>query len=126
MVNMEEKESFTDGSVKTWNRLFVALYVLTILEDAPTYGNHIRERMKEMTQDLYQPNPNALYPVLRILEEGGYISGQWDNPNTRGKRFYTITNQGISLIPELRKRIQDRLQYLQSLVTAVKENFDLP
>ena len=126
MVKMEEKVCFTDTSVKTWNRLFVALYVLTILEESPTYGNHIRERMKEMTKDLYKPNPNARYPVLRTLEDGGYISGKWDNPDTRGKRFYTITTRGVGLIPELRERIQDRVQYLQDLVTAVKSNFDLP
>jgi len=126
MAKVDKELTFTDASVKTWNRLFVALYVLTILGESPTYGNHIRERMKEMTHDLYKPNPNALYPVLRTLEDCGYISGQWDNPDTRGKRYYYITDKGNTLIPQLRKRIQVRLQYIQDLVCAVKQNFNLP
>ena len=126
MAKTEKSVVFTDSTVKTWNRLFVALYVLTILGESPTYGNHIRERMKEMTQNLYKPNPNALYPVLRTLEEEEYIQGEWDNPDTRGKRFYRITDKGAALIPQLRSRIEERLQYLQDLVTAVKRNFDLP
>lgn len=114
-----------DSSIKTWNRLFVAAYVLTILRSEATYGNHIRGKMKEITHDLYKPNPNALYPVLRTLEDEGFIKGEWDNPDTRGKRFYTITNNGIKLIPRLQQRVKARLEYLQELVKVTKENFHL-
>ena len=126
MVSTDKELNFADSSVKTWNRLFVALYILKILENAPTYGNHIRDEMCHMTRNLYRPNPNALYPVLRLLEDGGYISGEWDNPDTRGKRFYTITDKGLSLMPQLKSRITERLTYLQDLVFAVKQTFDLP
>lgn len=126
MVKMDKEAVFADSSVKTWNRIFVALYVLKILEGSPTYGNHIRDEMWAMTGKLYKPNPNALYPVLRMLEDGGYILGQWDNPDTRGKRFYTLTEKGESLMPLLKDRIVERLQYMQNLVVAVKQNFDLP
>lgn len=126
MVKMDKEALFADSSVKTWNRIFVALYVLKILENAPSYGNHIRDEMWSMTKKLYKPNPNALYPVLRMLEDEGYISGEWDNPDTRGKRFYSITDKGTSLQPVLKERIKDHLQYMQDLVSAVKQNFDLP
>ena len=48
MVSTDKELNFADSSVKTWNRLFVALYILKILENAPTYGNHIRDEMCHM------------------------------------------------------------------------------
>ena len=58
----------------------------------------------------FTPNTNALYPLLRLMEEKGYIVGEWDNPVTRGKRNYTITAAGADRIPQLEAMMEERLR----------------
>ena len=120
-----KKESLKLANEKRWNRLFVALYILIILKESPAYGNLISERIKEMSNGLYKPNPNALYPVLRSLEDSGEITGEWDNPETRGKRFYYITDAGIDLIPLLKTKVRERLIYLEDMIEVSRKNFKM-
>ena len=44
------------------------------------------------------------------MEEKGYITGDWEKPDTRGKRIYNITAEGIARIPFLRTMFQQRLE----------------
>ena len=39
-------------------------------------------------------NPNTMYPLLRELESGGFIEGQWEHPEKRSRRMYTLTDSG--------------------------------
>jgi PadR family transcriptional regulator PadR len=94
---------------QTWVKMITALYVLDILAQESAHGNKIAEEIKRRTQGTSTPNPNALYPLLRKMEERGYIVGSWDNPDTRNKRVYTITEQGEAYIPALREKVAQRI-----------------
>lgn len=98
-----------DNEYKTRVKALVGLYILTILEQSPAYGNEIAELIKGRTLGMISPNPNALYPLLRKMEERGYIVGSWDKPDTRNKRVYSITEQGVSYIPTLREIVRQRI-----------------
>lgn len=95
---------------ETLINLIIGLYILKILHQESTYGNKLVTEIKRRTQDAYTPNTNALYPLLRIMEEKGYIIGKWDSDVTRGKRIFTITNVGIARIPELEILLQERIE----------------
>ena len=40
------------------------------------------------------PSPGMVYPLLREMEEKGYIIGSWDQPDKRSIRRYRITDEG--------------------------------
>jgi DNA-binding PadR family transcriptional regulator len=101
-------------------RLVIGLYILKILREKPEHGNRLVTEIKRRTQDAYTPNTNALYPLLRTLEERGYIIGEWDSPVTRGKRVYTITDAGIAKIPELEVMMEERLQQLEWKISILR------
>lgn len=94
---------------QTWIQTITGLYILLILECEPAHGHKIAGEIKRRTEGTISPNPNALYPLLRTMEERGYIAGSWDNPDTRGKRIYELTVEGVACIPPLRAKFQQRL-----------------
>jgi len=97
------------NNYETLMNLIIGLYILKILQQEPAYGNKLAAEIKRRTQDCYTPNTNALYPLLRKMEERGYIVGEWDSLVTRGKRIFTITDGGIARIPALEVLLQERI-----------------
>jgi PadR family transcriptional regulator PadR len=110
---------------KTGVKIITGLYILKILKNGPAYGNKISEEIKARTQSLLSPNPNALYPLLRKMEEDGYIIGEWNNPETHSKRVYTITDAGILLIPVLENKVKERLAERERKVAILREDLQL-
>ena len=47
-----------------------------------------------MTEGVLSVNPNTMYPLLRRLEEQGLIEGNWEHPERRTRRFYSLTETG--------------------------------
>lgn len=88
-----------------WVKLILGLYILKILNRESAYGNQIAEQIKHRSNKVITPNTNALYPLLRRMEELGYVIGDWDNPDKRSKRIYHITDNGKDYIPVLEKKL---------------------
>src|SRR5688572_10047574 len=66
------------------------LLVLHLIRAEPSYGNHLIEGIKEITQGVISVNPNTMYPLLRELEANGMIEGKWEHPDRRTRRYYSI------------------------------------
>jgi DNA-binding PadR family transcriptional regulator len=105
---------------KTWVKLVTALFILKIIRDAPAYGNKIAAEIKGLTFGLVEPNPNFLYPLLRAMEEEGYVVGDWEKPGTRGKRIYTITEKGGVYLSVLKQQVQARFIEIQRKQEAIR------
>jgi Predicted transcriptional regulators len=97
-------------------RLVLGLYILKILRHKPAHGNKLAEEIKRRTQGFYTPNTNALYPLLRIMEERKYIVGEWNSPVTRGKRTYSITEAGVARISPLESMMAERLRQAETKI----------
>jgi len=104
----------------SYMRLVLGLYILRILQQGQAHGNKLAEEIKRRTQTAYTPNTNALYPLLRIMEEKGYIVGEWDSPVTRSKRIYTITEDGVARIPALELMLEKRLKLVEWKVAILR------
>lgn len=72
----------------------VPLLVLHLLGSGPSYGNALIEGISISSGGLIDVNPNTMYPLLRSLEEQGFVSGEWEHPERRSRRFYAITPEG--------------------------------
>ena len=66
----------------------------TSREAEPTYGNQLIDRITTLTGGVLTVNPNTMYPLLRDFEARGLIEGQWEHPERRSRRFYSLTNAG--------------------------------
>lgn len=106
----------------SYMRLVLGLYILKILQQGPAHGNKIAEEIKHRTKNRYTPNTNALYPLLRLMEEKNYIVGEWSSPDTRCKRVYTITDVGIARLPALVVMMEERLKQIEEKVAILRSD----
>lgn len=73
---------------------FVKLYILHLLKEKSYYGNEIIEEIKTRLDNKWEPSPGMVYPLLRELEEEGYVTGWWEEPDKRSIRRYRLTENG--------------------------------
>ena len=78
------------------------LLVLKMLDLQPMNGWMISQRLKQLSNDVLQVSDGSLYPTLHKLENGGFISAEWQrSENNRRAKFYSLTRLGRkSLVQE--------------------------
>jgi PadR family transcriptional regulator, regulatory protein PadR len=81
--------------------------VLAIVAEADTYGYAILKRVGELSGGRLQWTDGMLYPVLHRLERQGHIEGRWGaSESGRRRKYYHITEQGLTELGEQRKQWQ--------------------
>lgn len=92
------------------------LLVLHLISREPAYGNRLIEAIEEMTQGVISVNPNTMYPLLREMEANGLVEGQWELPDRRTRRYYSITAAGKR---EYRRLLKEVEPFLDSVIRSV-------
>lgn len=71
------------------------LLVLRLIAREPLHGWGIMQRLRLLTNDVFQVTPGSLFPALQKLEENGWACGTWGtSENNRKAKFYAITARG--------------------------------
>ena len=99
-------------------REVLPLLVLHLISQGPSYGNQLMERIAGMTEGVLSVNPNTMYPLLRRLEEEGLIEGQWEHPERRTRRFYSLTKAGRK---EHKRLLAEVRPFLESVGRSIDE-----
>src|SRR3954452_10978485 len=99
-------------------RAILPLLVLHLINEGPSYGNKLMERIGSMTAGVLSVNPNTMYPLLRQLESRGLIEGQWEHPERRSRRYYSLTDEGREEYERLRG---DARPFLDSVKSSIDE-----
>jgi PadR family transcriptional regulator, regulatory protein PadR len=94
------------------------LLVLHLIGQGPSYGNQLMERIAGMTEGVLSVNPNTMYPLLRRLEERGWIEGEWEHPERRTRRYYSLTRQGRE---EYERLVEEVRPFLDSVKASIEE-----
>ena len=66
-------------------------------------------------------SPNTVYPLLRRLEEKGYVEGEWERPDTRSRRFYRITPAGEEKYQEIKGGFEAHLLRVKKAIESLQE-----
>jgi DNA-binding PadR family transcriptional regulator len=107
-------EEVLRGPIKS-KTIFPAL-VLHLLAQGPEHGYGLLNRIEAICCDLIAVNTNTIYPLLRRLEERGFISGEWDHPTKRSRRLYNITPAGYERLERIKSNM---LPYLELLAASI-------
>ena len=94
------------------------LLVLHLIGQGPSYGNQLMERIAGMTEGVLSVNPNTMYPLLRRLEEQGWIEGKWEHPERRTRRYYSVTPEGRA---EYDRLVDEVRPFLDSVKASIEE-----
>jgi PadR family transcriptional regulator PadR len=96
------------------------LYVLHLLDRQPYYGNELMSLIEERTSGGWVTNPGAIYPLLDDLEVQGLIAGEWEDPDKRTIRRYTISEAGRDELDRLkavmRPKLREALEVLKDML----------
>jgi PadR family transcriptional regulator, regulatory protein PadR len=99
-------------------REVLPLLVLHLISQGPSYGNQLMERIAGMTEGVLSVNPNTMYPLLRRLEEQRLIEGQWEHPERRTRRFYSLTAAGRA---EYDRLVEESRPFLEAVGRSIEE-----
>jgi transcriptional regulator len=80
------------------------MLILRTLALEPMHGWGISDRIRQMSQDVFQVNQGSLYPALQRLKRKGFVKSTWQTTeNNRRARYYALTPAGRrQLAAELR------------------------
>ena len=71
------------------------MLVLKAVSLEPMHGWGITGRIEQITANVLQVNPGALYPALERLQDRGWISAEWGiTENSRRAKYYKLTARG--------------------------------
>jgi DNA-binding PadR family transcriptional regulator len=99
-------------------RAVLPLLVLHLISEKPSYGNQLIERIGSMTAGVLSVNPNTMYPLLRQLETRGLLQGEWEHPERRSRRYYSLTAKGRT---EYARLVEDVRPFLDSVKSSIDE-----
>ena len=105
---------------------FVKLYILHLLRDKNYYGNEIIDEIKSRLDNKWEPSPGMVYPLLRDLEEEGYVVGWWEEPDKRSIRRYKLTDDGYEhykvILLMYKSVFEDSLYIIKTILSAYTLN----
>src|SRR4030088_123425 len=102
------------GEVKT-KTVFPAL-VLQMLHAQPDSGYGLMQRIGSLG-GIFPVNPNTIFPLLRGLEDRGFIRGEVDASTKRGTTLYHITGPGEERLESFKANFKP---YLTNLIAAMQ------
>ncbi len=108
-------EELLRGPIKS-KTVFPAL-ILHMLAAGPEHGFALLQRIEAVCSGILAVNTNTIYPLLRRLEERGFITGEWDHPTKRARRIYSITPAGRERLKRIKTNM---LPYLDHLAASVE------
>lgn len=92
------------------------LLILKTLALAPMHGWGITLRIQQISSEVLQVRPGALYPALHRLEHQGWIAAKWgDSAAGRRAKYYSLTRAGRRQL----EREEGQWRRLSSAVTAL-------
>jgi PadR family transcriptional regulator len=102
------------------------LLVLHFAARGRCYGSMLMERITALTGGALAVNPNTMYPLLKALESRGLVVGEWENPERRSKRYYSITRAGEAERRRLAHELAPRLERIQASIQSIRDELAPP
>ena len=94
--------------------------LLHLIKEQPDHGYGLMQRIEEICGDLVAVNTNKIYPLLRRLEERGFVTATWDHPTKRSRRVYSITDLGEERLRRIKGAMLPYLEQIEGAVARLK------
>jgi transcriptional regulator len=72
--------------------------ILEAVEQEPSHGYRIAQRIKERSKGVLDFKEGTLYPALHKLENEGLVQSSEEIENGRARRYYRITKSGRAVL----------------------------
>jgi PadR family transcriptional regulator, regulatory protein PadR len=73
----------------------LAMLILRVLQPGPMHGYAIAQRIRQISNEVLEPEEGSLYPALQRILMEGWAKAEWGSSETgRRVRFYKLTREG--------------------------------
>jgi len=83
---------------------FVRMHVLYHAVKEPIFGV---EMMEELGRHGYEVGAGTLYPMLRQLEEAGYLTSHTEVVAGKQRKYYRATTEGAAALEEAKAKLRE-------------------
>jgi DNA-binding PadR family transcriptional regulator len=94
----QDEETAASNWLKETQKGYIRIATLILLSKKPYHGYEIMKEIKERTSGFWKPTAGGMYPILKDLQESGYIQGEWDDRTKRRKKPYKIKEAGKTVL----------------------------
>jgi PadR family transcriptional regulator PadR len=83
------------------------LLLLKALSLEPMHGYGIAQRLRQISNGVFQVEEGTLYPALQRLLAKGWVGGEWkQTENNRRARYYSLTPAGRKQLKTERREFE--------------------
>lgn len=107
---------YNENVLKTKNQLlkhftngFAHNLILWIISKETIHGYGIMKRLDDFfgSDEDFKNTSSKIYPLLRKMEHNGLIIGEWGvNENNKRVKYYTITDDGLTVLYLCREKFE--------------------
>jgi len=91
-----------DVNIENWKteirRGLIEMCILALLRRREMYGYEISKTLRQMTNGALYVEEGTLYPLLRRLENKGYIKGDWRIREGKARKYYELRPKGLIIL----------------------------
>jgi DNA-binding PadR family transcriptional regulator len=99
MITMQQDEEIAASNwLKETQKGYIRIATLILLSKKPHHGYELMKEINVRTRGFWKPTAGGMYPMLKDLQESGYVQGEWDTKTRRRKRIYKITESGRAVL----------------------------
>lgn len=102
---------------------FTSIYILHLLKNNDRlYGQKILDMINEQMDARWQPSRGMVYPLLREMEDQGYVESWWSEPDKRSIRYYRLTDKGAEHLEKMKIKYKSSFREARKIIeTAIDE-----
>ena len=102
----------------------VQLLILRILYLSPMHGYNLLGEVNELMAGRKPMKTGSLYTILRRMEKAGLLESEWDkNPSRLDRRIYKPSNEGVEMLKDGQKRVEEQKRALDEMIAFYNEHF---
>ena len=108
MESEKLSETLKERIVQRIVKNLLDIFILQIISNQPTWGYKIKKEI-ENTYGI-KIRHGALYPLLNMLENSGYLRSKQEKHKGRIRKIYEITSKGIQYLDAYYKFLNEQIQ----------------
>ena len=109
---MNDYQKYLDSAIIELKRGGLVLAVLNLLKE-PKYGYSL---MQTMAARGYVIDQSTLYPLLRRLEQQGFLNSNWSVEETRPRKYYQLSEDGSSFLADLKDQWKKNTAIIDGMI----------
>lgn len=95
----------------------LSMLILRVLHAGPLHGYAIAQRIRQLSQDVLDPEEGSLYPALQRILVEGWATAAWGTSETgRRVRFYKLTPDGLKELKRERAEYEQATAAIQAIL----------